>query len=79
MIDSIQHEPEKITREALKLWFKHHLKYTLVDDKFSATKMDHFISLALSVRDHLVDKWLQTQQSYYDKDVKRVYYLSMEF
>ena len=79
MIDNIQHEPEKITREALKLWFKHHLKYTLVDDKFSATKMDHFISLALSVRDHLVDKWLQTQQSYYDKDVKRVYYLSMEF
>ena len=41
--------------------------------------MDHFISLALSVRDHLVNKWLQTQQSYYEKDVKRVYYLSMEF
>lgn len=79
MIDKIQHEPGKITREALKLWFKHHLKYTLVDDKFSATKMDHFVSLALSVRDHLVDKWLQTQQSYYEKDVKRVYYLSMEF
>jgi starch phosphorylase len=41
--------------------------------------MDHFISLALSVRDHLVNRWLQTQQSYYENDVKRVYYLSMEF
>ena len=54
MIDKIKHEPGQITRESLKLWFKHHLKYTLVDDQYSATKMDHFISLALSVRDHLV-------------------------
>jgi glycogen phosphorylase len=79
MIEKMKHEPGKVTREALKLWFQHHLKYTLVDDKFSATKMDHFISLALSVRDHLVNRWLQTQQSYYENDVKRVYYLSMEF
>ncbi|MBT5632206.1 MAG: glycogen/starch/alpha-glucan family phosphorylase, partial [Nitrospina sp.] len=79
MIDKFNHEPGKVTREALKLWFQHHLKYTLVDDKFSATKMDHFISLALSVRDHLVSRWLKTQQSYYENDVKRVYYLSMEF
>jgi glycogen phosphorylase len=79
MIDNTINEPGKVTRESLKLWFKHHLKYTLVDDKFSATKMDHFISLALSVRDQLVSRWLQTQQSYYENDVKRVYYLSMEF
>ncbi|MBT3367147.1 MAG: glycogen/starch/alpha-glucan phosphorylase [Nitrospina sp.] len=79
MIDKFSHEPGKVTREALKLWFQHHLKYTLVDDKFSATKMDHFISLALSVRDHLVSRWLQTQQSYHENNVKRVYYLSMEF
>ncbi len=79
MVDKITHEPEQVTRENLKLWLKHHLKYTLVDDKFSSTKMDHFISLALSVRDHLVHRWLKTQQSYYENHVKRVYYLSMEF
>ena len=79
MIDKIKSDAGRITRESLKLWFQHHLKYTLVDDKFSATKMDHFISLALSVRDHLVSRWLKTQQSYYENDVKRVYYLSMEF
>lgn len=79
MIDKFKDEPGKVTREALKLWFQHHLKYTLADDKFSSTKMDHFISLALSVRDHLVNRWLLTQQSYYENDVKRVYYLSMEF
>jgi starch phosphorylase len=79
MMDRIQQGPGPITKESLKLWFKHHLKYTLADDKFSATQMDHFISLALSVRDHLVNKWLATQQSYYENNVKRVYYLSMEF
>ena len=78
-MDNPKHSPGRVTSESLKLWFKHHLKYTLVDDKFSATKMDHFISLALSVRDHLVNRWLHTQQSYYENDVKRVFYLSMEF
>ncbi len=78
-MDKPKHSPGRVTTESLKLWFQHHLKYTLVDDKFSATRMDHFISLALSVRDHLVNRWLQTQQSYYENDVKRVYYLSMEF
>ena len=79
MIDKIKHNLETVTKESLKHSFEHHLRYTLVDDMFSATKMDHFISLALSVRDRLVEKWLQTQQSYYENSVKRVYYLSMEF
>lgn len=75
----MKHGPDKTTIESLKLSFEHHLKYTLVDDKYSATKQDHFMSLALAVRDRLVEKWLHTQQSYYENNVKRVYYLSMEF
>ncbi|KAL6460918.1 hypothetical protein MHYP_G00308840 [Metynnis hypsauchen] len=31
------------------------------------------------VRDHLVGRWIRTQQYYYEKDPKRVYYLSLEF
>lgn len=72
-------ELDKKTIESLKRSFENHLKFTLVDDKFSATKLDHFISLALSVRDKLVETWLHTQQYYYENNVKRVYYLSMEF
>ena len=72
-------ELDKKTIESLKRSFENHLKFTLVDDKFSATKLDHFISLALSVRDKLVEKWLHTQQYYYENNLKRVYYLSMEF
>ncbi|MFN0064694.1 MAG: glycogen/starch/alpha-glucan phosphorylase, partial [Chlamydiales bacterium] len=32
-----------------------------------------------AVRDQLIGRWISTQQKYYDKDMKRVYYLSMEF
>jgi starch phosphorylase len=77
--NNLKYGLDKATIESLKLSFENHLKYTLVGDKFSATKLDHFMSLALSVRDRLVEKWLHTQQSYYENNVKRVYYFSMEF
>ena len=37
------------------------------------------IILALAVRDQLVDRWIATQQTHHKKNVKRVYYLSLEF
>src|SRR5256714_5415522 len=37
------------------------------------------MSLALTVRDRLIERWISTQQRYYKKDAKRVYYLSAEF
>ena len=59
--------------------FLRHLQYTLVRDKYSATKADLYLALAYAVRDMLVERWLDTQQSYYINDAKRVYYISMEF
>jgi len=59
--------------------FLRHLQYTLVKDKYSATNSDLYQALAYAVRDMLVERWLDTQQSYYLNDAKRVYYISMEF
>lgn len=56
-----------------------HLRYTQAKDDYSATSRDRYYSLALSVRDQLVDNWNRTSQSYYKNDVKRVYYLSLEY
>lgn len=56
-----------------------HLRYTLGKDKYTATKRDLYLAIAYTIRDHMVGKWIKTQQQYYDADVKRVYYLSMEF
>lgn len=59
--------------------FLKHLVYSLAKDEYSATERDCFQSIALAVRDRLVERWIQTQQTYHNKDAKRVYYLSLEF
>ncbi len=58
---------------------KQHLRYTLAKDEYSSTNWDNYRSVVLSVMDRLHDRWIETQQSYYHQDKKRVYYLSMEY
>jgi len=58
---------------------KEHLRYTLAKDEYSSTNWDNYRSVVLSVMDRLHDRWIETQQSYYKQDKKRVYYLSMEY
>ncbi len=79
MIENNHDWADETSVEALKKSFEFHLKYSLADDHLSATKRDLYTSLALSVRDRLIKKWLLSQHSYYENDSKRVYYLSMEF
>ncbi|CAH2031554.1 glycogen/starch/alpha-glucan phosphorylase [Trichlorobacter ammonificans] len=74
-----QTENQQPTVADLQRSFIYHLHHTLVKDKFSATKSDLYLALAYAVRDLLADRWLETQQSYYKNDAKRVYYISMEF
>jgi len=59
--------------------FINHLKYSLAKDNYASTDHDLYKSLALLTRDRLIERWIKTQQTYYEKDVKRVYYLSLEF
>ncbi|UCD84128.1 MAG: glycogen/starch/alpha-glucan phosphorylase [Deltaproteobacteria bacterium] len=59
--------------------FAAHLEYSLARDQYTAKSLDLYHSLALSVRDRLVERWIRTQQMYYDRDVKMVYYLSSEY
>jgi starch phosphorylase len=56
-----------------------HLEFSLAKDEFSATPHDRFLSVALTVRDRLIERWLCTQQTYYRRDARRVYYFSLEF
>ncbi|XP_074503367.1 glycogen phosphorylase, brain form [Sebastes fasciatus] len=63
----------------IKRSFNRHLHFTLVKDRNVATPRDYYFALAHTVRDHLVGRWIRTQQYYYEKDPKRVYYLSLEF
>jgi starch phosphorylase len=65
--------------DAFREDIKQHLKYTLAKDQYSSTQWDSYQSVVLAVMDRLHDRWLNTQQQYYDQQSKRVYYLSMEY
>lgn len=70
---------EDIESYSLSNQFAEHMEFDLVKDKVTATSSDAYYALSLSIRDRLVRKWLRTQQRYKELDVKRVYYLSLEF
>lgn len=65
--------------ESIKKAFMTHVEYTLAKDNYSVTQLDAYMAIAHVVRDHLIERWLKTQQAYYNEDAKRVYYLSLEF
>ena len=65
--------------ESIRTDFIRHLKHTLGRDRFSATPHDRYLALALATRDRLMEGWIRTQQTHHLRQVKRVYYLSMEY
>lgn len=69
----------KNNKDALRDSVKHHLKYSLGHDWHMASKRDIFWAVSLAVRDRLHEKLIETELRYAREDVKRVYYLSMEF
>jgi len=79
MASRILHAPAPNEAAAVLHSFTNHLLYSLAKDQYSATARDRFMSLALTVRDRLIERWIATQQRYYRRDAKRVYYLSAEF
>ena len=55
------------------------LIYTVGKDPSTAQPKDWLHATALSVRDRLVDRAMKTRQAQEQRDVKHVYYLSIEF
>jgi glycogen phosphorylase len=65
--------------ENIRLGFLNSLEYNLAKDKYSLTPYSQFLSLALTVRDRLIERWIISKQQYHEQNVKRIYYMSMEF
>ena len=55
------------------------LRHRVGKDERSAKPHDWFTAAALAVRDHIVDRWMESTRRTYDSGGKRVYYLSLEF
>ncbi|MDX1582401.1 MAG: glycogen/starch/alpha-glucan phosphorylase [Thermoanaerobaculia bacterium] len=70
---------EEITPRSVSQRFARSMIYELAKDEYTANEYDLFFAFALSVREPVVERWFATQRTYYREDVKRVYYLSLEF
>jgi starch phosphorylase len=56
-----------------------HLVHTCAKDPRDAGPLDLYHAFAHTVRDRLVHRWLATQRTHFEQDVKRACYLSSEF
>lgn len=68
-----------MSKEGIVRSFFSKREYTLAKDQHSATKDDNFMALSIAIRDRIIERWINTQQRYHKDNVKRVYYLSLEF
>lgn len=58
---------------------ENHLVFSSFKTNAAATPRDWYHAASYTVRDHVVERWVKTAESYYRDDPKRVYYLSLEF
>ncbi|MCP5418993.1 MAG: glycogen/starch/alpha-glucan phosphorylase [Gammaproteobacteria bacterium] len=75
----LKRDPLGSDTEAVRDSMAHHLSYTVAKDPITVTARDWFDIVAHSVRDRVTGMWMETMRNHYEQDVKRVYYLSMEF
>src|SRR6266545_4002756 len=64
---------------AIEESIRRHVIYSLGKAWRDLSTEDLFTAVALSVRDQLVERMLETEERYRQKDPKRLYYLSIEF
>src|SRR6476659_3465091 len=60
-------------------FYERHIAFDQVVSETETSDRDKFEAIAHSVRDVLSQRWLKTEQTYQQRNAKRVYYLSMEF
>ena len=67
------------TFENLRAALLHHLQYTVGTDYEHASDFHWRIAMSHVIRDRAIDPWFSATRQTWDEDLKRVYYLSMEF
>ena len=71
---TLENDPAAIRESILQ-----HLQFTLAElPKRVDSAWEPYVSLALAVRDRLIESWIKTHDNNYAQDAKRVYYLSLE-
>ncbi len=79
MSDIAKLPPLGMDAESIVGDFRRYFSHTMARDDASQAAYYVYTSLALSLRDRLVERWKMTQAAYEEQDCKRTYYLSLEF
>ena len=66
-------------KEAFKKSVKDNVKFLYRKTIEEATQEQIFQAVSYTVKDVIIDNWLETQKAYDEQDPKTVYYMSMEF
>ncbi len=72
-------ENGKFSKEEFKKEVRDYVKVVSRKTMEEATQLDIYKGVAYGLKDYIIDQWIATHKEYEQKDVKTVYYLSMEF
>jgi starch phosphorylase len=64
---------------SLESSFRRHVRYSLGQEWRQLSRLEQFQALGLAVRDVMIDRLLETEARYRERNVKQVYYLSIEY
>ena len=70
---------KQFKKEAFKESVKENVKFLYRKTLEEATQEQIFQAVSYTVKDVIIDNWLESQNAYHEKDPKIVYYMSMEF
>ena len=70
---------KQFKKEAFKESVKENVKFLYRKKLEEATQEQIFQAVCYTVKDVIIDNWLETQNAYKESDPKTVYYMSMEF
>jgi glycogen phosphorylase len=67
------------TAQSVKDSILYHLKYSLAHDIQTATKRDWWLATSKAIQERIIERMIATMAVHNHQDVRRVYYLSLEF
>lgn len=76
---SLKPSEQRLDVRSIRKGVANHLHYTVGKNLDELTERDWFMGMAHAIRDRLTERWMRTTQNYQQQDIKRVYYLSLEF
>ncbi|MCL2481449.1 MAG: glycogen/starch/alpha-glucan phosphorylase, partial [Spirochaetaceae bacterium] len=68
-----------IESENIKAGLEEHLRYSLARDPEAAGKYDYYYALIYTIRDRLIEKWINTKKAQKTDTGKKLYYFSIEY